>query len=60
VPVSSCASLETITHRDDLGIKLNLGNGNGVEWELTAWEWEGMGMFKKIHSQSSLELTKSL
>jgi len=21
-----------------------IGNGNGKEWELTMWEWEGIGM----------------
>jgi len=25
-------------------ISLKLGNWNGKEWKLTAWEWEGMGM----------------
>ena len=30
-----------------MGITLKLGNGNGKEWELTAQEWEGMGI-KKI------------
>jgi len=25
-----------------------IGNGNGKKWELTRWEWEGMGMQKVI------------
>jgi len=34
-----------ITQRESLGNenKLQLGNGNGKEWELTAWDWEGIG-----------------
>jgi len=27
-----------------MGIGYKIGNGNGKLWELTAWEWEGMGM----------------
>jgi len=27
-----------------MGIRLRLWNGNGKEWELTAWEWKGMEM----------------
>ena len=27
-----------------MGITLKLRNGNGEEWELTAWELEGMRM----------------
>jgi len=26
----------------------NIGNGDGREWELDRWEWEGMGMLKAI------------
>ena len=39
-----------------MGIRLQLGNvnGNGEEWEFTAWEWEGMHESVKIHFRSSL------
>jgi len=26
-----------------MGTDDKIGNGNGREWELTGWEWEGMG-----------------
>ena len=26
-----------------MGIGYKIGNENGREWELTGWEWEGMG-----------------
>jgi len=26
-----------------MGIGYKIGNGNGREWKLTGWEWEGMG-----------------
>jgi len=31
-----------------MGINYKIGNGNGREWELTGWEWEGMGTQKAI------------
>jgi len=31
-----------------MGIKLELGDGNGKQWKLTAWEREGMKMQNSI------------
>jgi len=31
-----------------MGISQKIGNGDGREWELNRWEWEGMGMLKAI------------
>jgi len=32
----------------EMGIGYKIGNGNGKEWKLTAWEWEEMKMLKTI------------
>ena len=31
-----------------MGISQKIGNGDGREWELNRWEWEGIGMLKAI------------
>ena len=33
-----------------MGISPKIGNGDGREWDLNRWEWEGMGMLKAIAS----------
>jgi len=43
-----------------MGISQKLRNGDGREWELNRWEWEGKGMLKAIpaHLYSAGYITK--
>jgi len=40
---------ESPIHPTKAAVKnISLGNKNRKEWELTVWEWKGMGMLKYI------------
>jgi len=35
-------------HGNPMGMGISQKIGDGREWELNRWEWEGMGMLKAI------------
>jgi len=35
-------------HGNPMGMRISQKIGDGREWELNRWEWEGMGMLKAI------------